>query len=193
MSSRKLIGADQAEPVLYGEVLETDENYLQAVYADSGIEDDLARYLNTGLGFDSNIAELGLSRFCGTIAGAAWKYGEIDVAVVRSGFDIVTASMNEVASHVHGYTHQSAIRALLIRAGITGVKSPQADSYVRVLDEQYWSSQFMDEFKSGGLPMTPRHAGETDSDYFPRYTYGCMKGFLFAPFTYLAKPVESSC
>lgn len=184
MSSGELIQTSPTESILHGEVLETDKDYLQAVYSSGGIEDDLVRYLDTGSAINSEIIDLKLSQFSNIIARAAWKHDEIDVAVVRSGFDIVTESMNKAANQVHGYARQGALQSLLVRAGI---KPPQIDSYVRALDDRYWSRQFMEEFKKGGPLLPSRHVGETDSDYFARYTYGCMRGFLFARFTHLAK------
>jgi hypothetical protein len=172
-----------AEAVLHGEVLETDEEYLRIVYSNGGTEGSLVRYLDTGSGEDCGAVEVGLSSFCDVLAGVALKDGEVGVNLVRSAFDLVTGSMNEVASRKYGYVREGAVRSLLVRAGI---KAPKPDSYVSYLDDRYWSSQFMDQYENGGMPMAPRQDEETDQEYLARYTYTCIHGLLFAPFTYLA-------
>ena len=171
----------QGTPVLYGEVLETDEAYLRAVYEHSGVEAVIARYVDTHSNEDSAAADLALARFCDVVAATAFKgEDEIDVDVVHAAFDLVTDSMNEVASRKYGYSRQGALRAMLVRAG---ARPPETTSFVRRLDDNYWSSQFMDQYKNGGLPMAPRQEDETGQGYFARYTYTCMHGFLFAYFT----------
>jgi hypothetical protein len=168
------------EPVIHGEVLETDEAYLRAVYDNSGIKDKLARYVDTHSSEDNDAAEAGLARFCNVIAATALKDSEVDVNVVRSAFELVTAGMNEVADRKYGNPRQGTIQRLLVRAGVV---APGTSGYVRYLDERYWSDQFMDQYENGGLPMAPRQEHETDQEYLARYTYTSMHGLLFAPFT----------
>lgn len=168
-------------PVLRGEVLETDEDYLRAVYDKCGIEDSLGRYLDGGSVEDDAAIETGMQRFSLAVAATATKRGGIDIDIVRAGFEILTSSMNDVASRKYGYAYQGTFRKLLVRAGMA---EPEPDKYVRYLDDRYWSVQFMEQYENGH--MATRRDGESEEHYLARYSYVCMRGLLYAPFSYLA-------
>lgn len=169
------------QPVLTGEVIETDRDYLAAVYASSGLEEALAGYLDGGSDIGEQEVDLLIANFSISIAKTAWKDEGIDVDLVRFAFEHLTVNMNEVASRKFGHAPQTATRSLLTRLGVT---SPEPGRYVRPLDDRYWSKQFMEQYKD--QHMVRRQSNETEEQYLARYTHVCIHGFLFAPFTYLA-------
>jgi hypothetical protein len=171
---------EMSEPVLKGELIESNEEFLEIVYANLGIEDALERYL----GSEAEEEEVDglLAAFSSRIADTAWEDGSVDTTLVRFAFDHLTGSMNEVASQRYGYeSPRTAVQTVLNWFGV----AHEPRRYVRSLDDRYWSEQFMDQYQNGGMPMAPRQEDETDEEYLARYTYTCMHGLLFANFTYL--------
>jgi hypothetical protein len=170
------------DAVLTGEIIESDEEYLAIVYANLGVEEALDAYLDRDSDTGEQDVEALLESFSATIASVAWKEGAVDTEIVRFAFDHLTASMNEVASARFGYERpETSFQAVLHWLGVG--REPRR--YVRPMDDRYWSQQFMDQYENGGLPIPDRHESENDQEYLARYTHGSMRGFLFAPFTYL--------
>lgn len=167
--------------IVRGEVLKTHEDFLRAAYGNSGTEAALDQYIATHSAEDSAAVETRLAQFCNVTAATALEDGEINVDLVRSAFDLVTDSMNEAASRRYGYeSPRGVVQFLLVRAG---VQAPQPRRYVRHLDDHYWSQQFMDQYKNGGMPMELRRPEETEQEYLARYTFKCLQGLVFAYFT----------
>lgn len=171
---------EPAEVVLTGEVIE-DEEYLKLVHSNLGIKEALASYLESR-DLEEESVDILLAHFSVAIAETATRSGEIDVDIIRTAFEHLVHSMNETASRRHGYQPQSLSQVALTKLKL---RRPQPKSYVRQLDDRYWSKQFLEQYENGGQPMAPRKDGETDEQYLARYIHSCMHGFLFAPFTYL--------
>lgn len=171
------------EPVLTGEVIESDERYLEIMYEHLGIEELLDAYLDRESEIGAPELEAGLAEFSDVVARTAWKDGIIDVGLVRHAFDHLTASMNQVASERFGYEpSESAVQSVLHKLGI----GRQPRRYVSLLNDYYWNVQFMDQFENSGLPFFEREEGESDEDYFHRYVHGSMHSFPYTNFTWMA-------
>lgn len=142
------------------------------VYDYLDIEKKLADYL------DSEAEESDIEPLLQEFAVWLARLGKDDLKVFRAGFDRLTQSMNEVA--------KKKIENPQLKWRLKLKKQPSAGhemSYVRELDDDYWEKQFPEQYVNGG--MISRNAGESDKNYTARYTYACMHGLLFAPFTYL--------
>lgn len=65
-----------------------------------------------------------------------------------------------------------------------GLVKPEPDSYVRGLDDRYWTKQFPEQYTNQELVQ--RQPNESDQQYLSRYIRTAIHGFIFAPFTYMA-------
>lgn len=155
------------------------KDYFLHSYEELDIEASLQAYMNNGLE-EQDLGET-LSRFSSRLAGLATREGYLDTDVVRFGVEHLTDSMNDVCRQAFEPPAKTGILSLLAKAGIGS--QPPGKTYIKKLDERYWSKQFLEQHKDGSL--TQRRRGEGELEYLERYIDAVVHGFIFAPFTFV--------
>lgn len=154
---------------------------VDTAYDRTGIEELVRQYAyhKGDYGLEGNI-DKALADLANDLARIATQSGEINVELIRQGFDRLYSDMNRHAATARGLRKPAGPIGWVLEK--SGIREPQYRQVLIPLDDRYWNRQFLAQFHDSVL--TERREGESDQDYLARYTLHCLKGFPWAYFTY---------
>lgn len=169
----------EPESVGVEEVL-TDADRIDAAYARFEIDELLHKYAeghDWELTNDIEAALVGLGYAIGNIA---YKGGNVDIGLVRRGFELMYDTMDAALAQKEGIKPPSVARKVLERWGL---RYPDYVPTFSRLDDRYWDKQFMEEFnKDTWIKRLPT---ETNQEYFNRYVGWALHSFPWAYYSYI--------
>lgn len=163
-----------------GEVV-TETDIVDIAYERTGLDELVQRYAFHEGGYNLTAEiEVALADLAAELSRLAVQGDNIDVDLIRHGFDRLYADMNRHAAVARGLRLPAGSIGRLLEK--SGIRQPRYRQVVVPLDDKYWNEQFLAQFHEGRmvkpLPDEPREA------YLARYTAHCLKGFPWAYFTY---------
>jgi hypothetical protein len=164
----------------YTEVL-TKADMIAVAYDKLGIDQVFHDYAFAPNRDGGSTVEQALDQYGRAIAYMAYEDGEIDIDLVRGGFDRLYDDMEEIAREKYGPLPSHSLGDRFLQWA--GVREPRYMQYFSPLDDRFWEKQFRQQFEEE--VWVQRQPDESDEQFWGRYIGVTLHHFPWAYFSYI--------